>query len=299
MIDIVVRNQKIGLVIIVLLGATSVAIGQTRTSRPTLPNHGNTTTLPANSYLIGNGSSDPHYFDGRQPVGSFIFPLTPRQKAAHREVADLDREAAEAFDVGQYGEAEADTRKALSMGQDSGMGGQILAEALDAQGKTDEALAAYQMLVNQGCDDTGSLLRYSLLLLKTGHWAHAVAVYHRIRTPSGGGMWERSNGLFSPDVPQPRQLATAIHISLGINYGWLYSWGGHAQTDKAMAEFHQALALTPNSAMAYLYYGDALWHVGHHRAQALAAYHKAATLGRGDVKAAAEKKLGVDTSGRS
>jgi tetratricopeptide (TPR) repeat protein len=221
-----------------------------------------------------------------------FLPMTPRQIAdAHR----LGKAAAAALDDGQYAEAEADAREALSLGQDSGMAQEILASALNAQGRTDEALQAYQVMADRGSVYPSDLLPYALLLLKTGHYAKAVVAYNKQLPRLGEGDLMRANSHFSPAVYDPVGLETAIHLALSLT-DQTDTWGGHSQDAKVLAEVRQALALTPNSALANLYYGDAVWCVGHHRALMLAAYRKAAALGRGDVKADAEKKLGINVN---
>jgi Tfp pilus assembly protein PilF len=217
-------------------------------------------------------------------------PLSPRERAESDRRNALDTDAAADLDAGQYAEAEDEARESLSHGLGNGEAEELLAHALNAQGKTPEALRAYGVIAHEGSEEPRILLPYALLLLKTGHWAQAVFAYNKQLPYLAENKLMVANSHFSPEVPQPRQLATAIHLALGSTYAASMSWGRHSQDDKALAEFRQALALTPDSALAYLYYGRQLKHMGH-RAEAQAAYTKAADLGDGDVKAAAETAL--------
>lgn len=91
-------------------------------------------------------------------------------------------------------------------------------------------------------------------------------------------------------MPQPKKLATAIHIGLGLTEDWRgYNWATHSH-EQTMTQFQQALVLEPNSALANYYYGHTLQHISH-LAQAQIYLKKAVTLGS-DVKAAAQKKYG-------
>ena len=241
-------------------------------------------------------------------------PPTPEQVAANEQQGLLDRTAAASLHAGGYAQAEAEARQALSLGLDSGVGQDVLAAALDAQGKTQEALQAYRAMLVDGKDglegQTRDLLPYALLLLKSGRWEQAVAVYNRALTqlPDVGAHPEtpilhdgeviRANSHFSPDVPEPTALATAIHIARGLVYSTQEDWAHEPQNTEALAEYGKALQLAPASALANYYYGVG-WQklspaerakVGSVQ-QAKAALRKAVLLGKGDVKKAAQKAL--------
>lgn len=227
--------------------------------------------------------------------GSYIPPQPPSFQAATMRIYRLDMVAAKALDAGQYAEAEDDARQSISLGPDSGMAPEILASALNAQGKTQEALEAYRQMADQGTDEPRNLLPYALLLLKTGQWARAVEAYNK-QLPGlgdeflgGRAALMSTYGPFSLDTPRPRELATAIHIGLGITYA-AASWGKHSQDDKALHEYEQAVALEPNSGLTHLFYGHKLRKLGR-RAEAQATFRKAAALGHGDVRTAAEEAL--------
>lgn len=233
-------------------------------------------------------------------AGMNIAPVTPEQRAALDRQYQLEDSAAKALDAGQPATAEADAREALScLGTDSGKGWEILAEALDAQGKDREALQVYGNMTRQGQASAHNLLPYALLLLKAGQWAPAVAAYDKALPDinSDRGLL-RANSHFSPDVPEPRALATAIHIALALTQINNGTWGGHMQNDKAMAHLQAALMLSPGSDLANYYYGYG-WQqlspaerakIGSGQ-QAKAALRKAVLLGKGDVKKAAQRAL--------
>lgn len=228
-------------------------------------------------------------------AGMTIAPLTPAQKENEDKKYRLDQAAAAALDAGRYEEAEDDARQSMSLGHDSGLAEKFLAAALNAQGKVQEALDTYQQMANEGTDDPSDLLPYALLLLKTGQWARAVEAYNK-QLPYLGDEFQGSKaalmsayGPFSPDTPRPRELAVAIHIGLGVTYA-AWSWGRHSQDDKALHEYEQAVALAPDSGLPHLYYGHKLQKLGR-RAEAQAAFRRAAALGHGAVKAAAERAL--------
>ena len=249
-----------------------------------------------------------------RPINHRRVPRTPQQVAASEQQAALDRTAAASLHAGHYAQAEAEARQALSMGLDSGIANEMLGAALDGQGKEQEALQVYHAQVIDGKGGLGgqtcNLLPYALLLLKSGHWAQALAAYNRAVTslPDVGRHTEtvtvhdgdviRANSHFSPDVPDPTALATAIHIARGLIYNASSDWAGEPQNTEALAEYAKALQLAPNSPLTNYYYGTG-WQelspaerakVGSVQ-QAKAALQKAVLLGKGDVKKAALKAL--------
>ncbi len=216
--------------------------------------------------------------------------LTPAELARLNEIYRLDDAAAAALDAGQYAEAEDDARQSMSLGHDPGVAQQVLAAALDAQGKSQEALKEYQQMASLGGDHARNLLPYALLSLKAGHWAQAVTAYNKALSDLSDGNLVRANSHFSPDVSQPKELETALHIALGLTYSYSATWGRHSQVDKATSEYKKAVALEPDSPLANLYYGRVLQRLGR-KAQAQAAFAKAAKTDSADVKAAAEEAL--------
>lgn len=215
---------------------------------------------------------------------------TPSQVAAEREKNRLGDEAASALDAGHYEEAEDYAQQSMAIGQVGGVALETLAAALDAEGKTKEALAAYQKISDEGDVYPRNLIPYALLLLKAGHWAEAVAAYNKQLPYLSDGQLMAANSHFSADVPQPKELETALHIALGLTCSYEATWGGHSQSAKALSEYKKAIALEPNSALGNLYYGRAL-RQAHRIAEAKAAFKKAAALGNDNVKAAAQKEI--------
>jgi len=214
-----------------------------------------------------------------------------KEKAVDDKVGHLDDAAELAQKRGDYAEAEEEARQAVALNMGDARGQEILAAALDAQGKTQEALQAYKMLSDEGDVFPSNELPYAQLLLKTGHWAEAVEAYNRqLPYLSNGDLLQKHSG-FSPNVPRPTDLATAIHIGLGQELGWRGYHGTYQEaSQQAQGEFQKALALEPDSSLANYYVGYGLKRMGR-RAEAQAAFKKAAALDQGDVRDAAQKEL--------
>jgi len=126
--------------------------------------------------------------------------LTPAELARLNEIYRLDDAAAAALDAGQYAEAEDDARQSIAIGPDAGVAQEVLAQALDAQGKSQEALKEYQQMASLGGDHARNLLPYALLSLKAGQWAQAVTAYNKALSNLADGNLVRGNSHFSPDV---------------------------------------------------------------------------------------------------
>ncbi len=261
----------------ILFCATGSVLGQAHTSA-------NTSAKPLHT------SAKPTYNHAMRGLHATPIILTPAEVAALKEQNSLDDAAAASLDAGQYADAEEDARQSIAIGQDSGVAQEVLAAALDAQGKSQEALEVYQQMAFLGGDHARNLLPYALLSLKAGHWTEAVTAYNKALSDLSDGNLVRANSHFSPDVPQPKELETALHIALGLTYSYSATWGKHSQVDKATSEYKKAVALEPDSPLANLYYGRALRRLGR-KAEAHAAFAKAASTAQGDVKAAAEEEI--------
>jgi tetratricopeptide (TPR) repeat protein len=212
-----------------------------------------------------------------------VIPLTPAEKEAFRQIAKLQDEAAKALSAGRYQIAEADARQALSLGQNTGVANQILAEALMAQGKDEEAMQEYAVVAHF-CHPN-DLLPYALLLMKAGRWTEAVDAYNKALPylSEGNTVREFSN----ITVASPHPLVEAyIHIALGLTYSWGNDEAENPEATKSLVELRQAIKLAPDSALANYELG---WEYGNQRdlANAQGCLVKAIQLGAGDLKKAA------------
>jgi tetratricopeptide (TPR) repeat protein len=241
-----------------------------------------------------------------------MLPTTPEQMAKTMQAAQLAWAAATSFHAGNYAQAEEEARQALAVEPQEGMSQEVLASALESQGKDQEALQQYQTVIKHYDGHPRNLIPYAQLLLKSGQWEQALAVYNQALPtlpdvgphPEAIIVHERdamlANSRFSPDAPEPAALATALHIARGLVYNSMCDWAGEPQNKEAMAEYQKALQLAPNSGLANYYYGVGWQKLGpDERAkfgtaqQAKAALQKAVKFGRGDVKVAAQKALMV------
>ena len=233
-----------------------------------------------------------------------VTAISPRGQEKHYEemiveAKQLGHDAAEDLHAGKYVQAEVEARQSLSLNPGDGVPAEVLAASLEGQSKDKEALEAYRvMVVDEKAMYPRVLLPYAQLLLKSGQWAQALAVYNQALPSLGHEELERMTSHFSPDEPQPAALATAIHLERGQLYSAATDWAGEAQDTEAMAEYQKALQLAPNNALTNYYYG-----VGWHKLspaervkfgtaqQAKAALQKAVKIGNANVKAAARKAL--------
>jgi tetratricopeptide (TPR) repeat protein len=223
--------------------------------------------------------------------GSFQPSSTPAWKAKYHKVAVFARAATAAMQSGDYAEAEANARAAVATGYDAGFAQETLAAALDAQGKSQEALQAYKEIANEGGNDPRNLLPYAQLLLKAGDWSGAVSAYNKALPLLDNGDMVRRSSDFAPNVPNPTALAAAIHTALGLQSDWRGYHGTYQEmTQQSLVHFQQAAALEPNSPVTNYYVGYGLMRLGR-RAEAQAAFKKAAALGQGYVREAAQKEL--------
>ena len=143
-----------------------------------------------------------------------------------------------------------------------------------------------------------NLLPYAQLLLNSGQWAQAVAVYNQALPKLGHEELEQITNHFSPDVPEPAALALAIHLERGQLYNAAADWAGESQDTEAMSEYGKALQSAPNNALANYFYGIGWQKLSPaDRAkfgtaqQAKAHLQKAVKVGNANVKKAAEKAL--------
>jgi len=229
--------------------------------------------------------------------GSRGVTFTPEGLAAMDQAGQLDHDAAMALHAGRYAEAEATERQSIALCPfHTELPEEVLAQALDAQGKEQEALQVYQRLVTDR--QPRNLLPFALLLLKSGQWEQAVAAYNQATVLYPESNPVRANSHFSPDVLDATNLAVMIHIARGQIYSAHPDWVGEPRNTEAFAEYGKALQLAPNSDLANYYYGTGWQQLSPaERAkagsvqQARAALQKAVKLGKGGVKKAAQKAL--------
>lgn len=226
-------------------------------------------------------------------------PIPAEARERGRQSYLLSLAAAADLHAGHYALAETEVRKALSVESFNGVGQEVLAAALDAQGKDREALQAYQTVIEHVDGHARSLMPYALLLLKSGQWARAVTAYNQAAIPYiGQGELEVASSYFSADVREPTALAVAIHIERGQLYSEGCGWVKAPQNSEAVAEYAKALQLAPNSALTNYYYGSAWQKLSPTEqaksgsaTQARTALEKAVKLGKGRLKRAAQEAL--------
>ncbi len=253
------RSQQVCITLLsIFLSATSILLGQPRQ----LPPHG-----------FGSG------------------PMLPGESERIVTQYHLNRKARVALDANNYTAAEDYARQSLSLGQGAGVSQKILALALMDQDKDEEALHLYKvMIVDEKDDDQDDMVAYATLLLRVGDWAQAAAVYNAVVPRIVNADILVTNSHFSPSVPQPKRLEIALHIAQGVLDQHSTGWGYHVRLGEGMREFTQARQLQPDAALANYYYGYGLKGLGR-RAEAQAAFRKAAALGQGDMKKAAQKEF--------
>ena len=208
--------------------------------------------------------------------------------AVRAEVARLDAAASAALDAGDAAGAEAEAQQSVALGVESGWGREMLARALFEQGKDQEALQVYQEIAKAGVTNAHNQFPYALLLLKAGRWVEAVTAYNQALQLGGYVDPLQKRNAFSPDVPQPQDLEASIRMGLGVISVRPPMPSCRRLNEFAMDNFRQALALTPDSALAHFYYGYGLRMLGQHQ-EAQAAFAKATQLGGDDVKAEVAK----------
>ena len=248
--------------------------------------------------------------------GDHVTAISPRGsekhlRALHAEAAQLQNAAAEDLHAGKYILAESEARQSLALFEGSGVSEEVLATALEAQGKDQEALQQYHIIVIDGGDSfPRNLVPYAQLLLKSGQWAKALTIYnqalpllpnvgtHPENPTAHDGDLVAANSHFSAEVPEPAALATALHIARGMIYNSTTSWSGDAQNTEAIEEYNKALRLAPDNALTNYFYGVGWQKLSPtERAkfgtvqQAKAHLRKAEKTGNASVKAAAAKTL--------
>lgn len=226
--------------------------------------------------------------------GRVVLPSS--EQAANLEESDqLTQFAEKALDAGDYVAAEDNIKKAIVLAPPSNAY-QILTEALYAQGKDEEALRAYKQINRPEDGSPAVALRYAALLVRSGQWSQALAIYSR-ETPQFTERFGLNDHLmetnchFTTSLPQPKELEAAINIGLGIvEFQFSSSPPASLNNRKALTDIGAALRIEPSSGLANYYYGQVLERSGH-KAEAQSAYLKACESEESDVKLAAKKAL--------
>jgi tetratricopeptide (TPR) repeat protein len=226
-------------------------------------------------------------------------PITPAQKAAWKNSSEFSHKSVLALDAGQYASAISDAKQAVAIGMSSHdpIADTVLAYALVAEGKDQDALNEYGQMYARGDWNGGDLLQYAQLLLKHGLWSKAVDVYQKAVKDVGSDVTNGHELLvaesdFSHDDPQPKELESDIHIAIGM-YGDIASnLAGKYRPERSLAEYKKALDLEPDSALAKLAYAKGLMKCGR-GAEAQAEFREVANKYTGQVKAAAQQELGI------
>lgn len=291
--------------IIGILGTAPIALGQVPQTSVSSPN--------TDSFDFSWQSTQGQNM-APQSVTRNATPETPEQQANYRQQSMLDHDATVSLSMGHYAQAEAEARSALSLGLDCGTAYEVLGKALTEQGKIQEALGVYRLLSIDGKNGPVGQVRYLLpyaqLSLEAGQWREALAVYNKALSilPDVGPHPEQptvhdkdlmqTNSHFSPDVPAPAALATALHLARGIVLSAMPSGAGTDQDAEAMSEYMKALQSAPDSSLTNYYYGIGWQKLAPaerakfgNAQQAKAALEKAVKLGKPDVKEAAQKAL--------
>ena len=173
-------------------------------------------------------------------------PMSPELKAAELRAGQLNDEGNVLLSNGQYAAAEATFREALALWPDRGTPYAGLAEALDAQGREQDALAAYRTLfdrfamLDSAVNETRTKMGYAIALSRAGQWAEAVAVYEKALPDSDGYFGPKIDTHFDPRVPMPSQLQALAHVASGAQYN-----GNDPR--RAFLHYAQALRLDPDS----------------------------------------------------
>ncbi len=224
------------------------------------------------------------------------YPL-PTQVEADRQQSWALVKAGEALlQAGDFSGAEADFRTALVLWPGDVAADPGLAEALSSQGKNAKSLAIYRRLfyeyprnMNSVAEDARNQMNYAILLCQVGQWPEAVTVYEKAAPIIPDNELLLTESQFDPAIPMPAKLQALAHIARGLRYS------GYGESTKALNEFEKAALIAPESGVVNYYYGYGLRYYDPaseaKAGKANAAFAKAAKLGKGEVKKAAQKAL--------
>jgi Tfp pilus assembly protein PilF len=223
---------------------------------------------------------------------------TAKQIADFNEAYRLEELAEKALESAQYTTAESEARQSMALNRLSGVTEQILAAALNADGKAVEAAPIYAtMFDSEKAEYPRVLLPYALLLLHQGNWAKALDVYNKALPHVGSFLFDGHDLLvddndFSVNNPRRVELETDIRIALGFTGIDDFGIPDTKDNSRAFAEYSEALRLSPDSPLANLAYAKGLMFQGR-GVEARAAFRDAAQKYSGGYKISAEKELGI------
>ncbi len=245
------------------------------------------------------------------PPTHFVTPSPPALLARIRWAEEDKRNGENALRAKDYKTAEQDFRSSVE-GFPFGEAYCGLAECLLAQGRKDEAMQTFRLVivrdenhVNGANATTRGFLQYAILLSQSGKWAEAVSSYQSaVQT----ALLDQRNDvpkytvIFDSDIPQPKVLEISAHIALGLDANSTCDNSGVWENDRAFEEYGKALALMPDSPLTNFFYGYGWQHLDPKDRVKLAAkpgqreavkatLEKAAKLGTDEVQVQAKKEL--------
>ena len=208
-----------------------------------------------------------------------------------------------------YALAAEDLQRSIALDSGGGDAGTWadLGRALNEQGRSEDAYAAYQEAYDNpkrgGSSnfphDVETLTHYGIMCEDHGQHEAAVRAYNKAVEE----MNPRQTNV-ALDVPADPQQTPALHLRAlldvmrGLSIGEEKNVaGGHDRNDEALAAFQEAAQQQPNDARVNYYLGYGYQKVGDVKA-AQSAFAKAATLDHGDIKKAALKELPVSMQPR-
>ena len=153
----VMRNARVVCAVLgCCFGVAASAAGQSRTGltpSKSMPMNNTGTLTPVQEAVAKSGKIPAGLTEDQARAVQMLYnihELTPGQQARADQAEQLHKDAALAFNAGRYDDAVADARQALAINDNDPLGPKIVAQALEAQGKMPEALAAYQALAERG-----------------------------------------------------------------------------------------------------------------------------------------------------
>jgi tetratricopeptide (TPR) repeat protein len=206
-------------------------------------------------------------------------------------------EAARDLHEGRYLDAEVQAKEAANTFF-AGDSRNVLGQALEAQGKYAEALAAYTRSVRDsaGKDSGGNAqaqLQYRQMLLVADRWTEALAAYDRaLNTGSAenGEDLDPTVSRFNVLNPEPTALAAAIHIARGRLDNEYHDCANEPLDKEALDQYAVALKLEPNSGLANYYFALGLQRLGR-TTEATEAFKRTISLADDRIKGLAERQL--------